>query len=367
MLSDGASLSFGIKTSQAGLSYEEILRVWREADQVPEFQHAWLWDHLVPLRGDVTGAALEAWTLLAALAAQTSRLRLGVIVTSNRIRPPAVLAKMAATVDVIAAGRLVFGIGAGGSADQRPGARAAGAPGVRRVRDRRGDGRRGAGRAGRDLHAGQAAVERGRAVRLRRALLSAQRRGLRAEAGPAPASADHDRVGRRTARSSDRRRARRHLVEPHLHRRGLPPQERHPRRPLRRHRARPSRDHPFGAGLFHRAGTVVSNCAPPRAGRRPRTAGRADRAGARHCVLACIGMPSVRGWPTRSSTPSARWRAWRLLSPGAGSGCMLTWSRADRRGEQAAKPSARGRVPVRPPRRGSRRGRPGPPSGRRGR
>jgi alkanesulfonate monooxygenase SsuD/methylene tetrahydromethanopterin reductase-like flavin-dependent oxidoreductase (luciferase family) len=121
MAADGTSLSFGIKTSQAGLGYAEILRVWREADHVPEFQDAWLWDHLVPLRGDVTGAALEAWTLLAALAAQTSRLRLGVIVTSNRIRPPAVLAKMAATVDVIAAGRLVFGIGAGGSATGDPG------------------------------------------------------------------------------------------------------------------------------------------------------------------------------------------------------------------------------------------------------
>jgi alkanesulfonate monooxygenase SsuD/methylene tetrahydromethanopterin reductase-like flavin-dependent oxidoreductase (luciferase family) len=121
MASDHASLTFGIKTSQAGLGYDEILRVWREADRVPEFQDAWLWDHLVPLRGDVTGAALEAWTLLAALAAQTTRLRLGVIVTSNRIRPPAVLAKMAATVDVIAAGRLVFGIGAGGSATSDPG------------------------------------------------------------------------------------------------------------------------------------------------------------------------------------------------------------------------------------------------------
>jgi len=120
MAADGAKLSFGIKTSQAGLSYQEIVRVWREADQVPEFRDAWLWDHLVPLRGDVTGAALEAWTLLAALAAQTSRLRLGVIVTSNRIRPPAVLAKMAATVDVIAAGRLVFGIGAGGSVTADP-------------------------------------------------------------------------------------------------------------------------------------------------------------------------------------------------------------------------------------------------------
>src|SRR5215475_2871260 len=97
-------LSFGIKTSQMGLSYEEILRIWREADQIPVFEHAWLWDHMVPLRGEITGAALEAWTLLAALAAQTTRLRLGVIVTSNRLRSPALLAKMAATVDVIADG-----------------------------------------------------------------------------------------------------------------------------------------------------------------------------------------------------------------------------------------------------------------------
>jgi alkanesulfonate monooxygenase SsuD/methylene tetrahydromethanopterin reductase-like flavin-dependent oxidoreductase (luciferase family) len=74
---------------------------------------------MVPLRGDIRGAALEAWTLLAALAAQTSRLRLGVIVTSNRLRSPALLAKMAATVDVLSGGRLVVGIGAGGA--QRPG------------------------------------------------------------------------------------------------------------------------------------------------------------------------------------------------------------------------------------------------------
>jgi len=106
--------TFGVKTSQSRIGYQEILELWREAEQVPAFEHAWLWDHFVPLRGDVRGAALEAWTLLAALAAQTERLRLGVIVTSNRIRPPAVLAKMAATVDVISGGRLDFGIGAGG-------------------------------------------------------------------------------------------------------------------------------------------------------------------------------------------------------------------------------------------------------------
>jgi len=108
-------LSFGIKTSQMGLTYQDILRVWREADQIPLFEHAWLWDHMVPLRGDVRGAALEAWTLLGALAAQTRRLRLGVMVTSNRLRNPALLGKMAATVDVISGGRLEFGIGAGGS------------------------------------------------------------------------------------------------------------------------------------------------------------------------------------------------------------------------------------------------------------
>ena len=110
-------LSFGIKTSQMGLSYTDILRVWRDADQVPLFEHAWLWDHMVPMRGDVRAAALEAWTLLGALAAQTQRLRLGVMVTSNRIRPPALLAKIAATVDVVSGGRLDFGIGVGSRPD----------------------------------------------------------------------------------------------------------------------------------------------------------------------------------------------------------------------------------------------------------
>jgi alkanesulfonate monooxygenase SsuD/methylene tetrahydromethanopterin reductase-like flavin-dependent oxidoreductase (luciferase family) len=117
---NGKRLTFGVKTSQMNLGYDDILRVWCEADTIPVFEHAWLWDHMVPLRGPVNGAALEAWTLLAALAAQTERLRLVVIVTSNRLRPPAVLAKMAATVDIISEGRLVFGIGAGGS--QIPGA-----------------------------------------------------------------------------------------------------------------------------------------------------------------------------------------------------------------------------------------------------
>jgi alkanesulfonate monooxygenase SsuD/methylene tetrahydromethanopterin reductase-like flavin-dependent oxidoreductase (luciferase family) len=108
-------ISFGIKTSQIGLTYEDILGIWRQADAIDVFEHGWLWDHMVPFRGDPRRATLEAWTLLAALAAQTSRLRLGVMVTSNRLRSPTLLAKMAATVDIISSGRLDFGIGAGGS------------------------------------------------------------------------------------------------------------------------------------------------------------------------------------------------------------------------------------------------------------
>ncbi len=67
----------------------------------------------MPIGGDPNGPIYEGWTLLSALAAQTQRLRLGLLVTSNRFRPPAMLAKIAATVDIVSGGRLDFGIGAG--------------------------------------------------------------------------------------------------------------------------------------------------------------------------------------------------------------------------------------------------------------
>ena len=73
---------------------------------------------MLPLAGDPAGPILEGWTLLAALAAQTTRLRLGLMVTGNMARPPAVLAKIAATVDVISHSRLDFGIGVGATDQQ---------------------------------------------------------------------------------------------------------------------------------------------------------------------------------------------------------------------------------------------------------
>jgi alkanesulfonate monooxygenase SsuD/methylene tetrahydromethanopterin reductase-like flavin-dependent oxidoreductase (luciferase family) len=108
---------FGIMTAPQQVGYHDLLQVWREADAIPEIEHAWLFDHLMPIAGDPEGPIFEGWTLVSALAAQTERLRLGLMVTSNRFRPPAMLAKIAATVDVVSGGRLEFGIGAG----SRPG------------------------------------------------------------------------------------------------------------------------------------------------------------------------------------------------------------------------------------------------------
>jgi alkanesulfonate monooxygenase SsuD/methylene tetrahydromethanopterin reductase-like flavin-dependent oxidoreductase (luciferase family) len=105
--------SFGLATAPQQVSYHDVLRVWREADTIPQIEHAWLFDHLMPIGGDPDGPVFEGWTLLSALAAQTERLRLGLLVTSNRFRPPAVLAKIATTVDIVSGGRLDFGIGAG--------------------------------------------------------------------------------------------------------------------------------------------------------------------------------------------------------------------------------------------------------------
>lgn len=112
-MASGHRIRFGIKTAPQHTTYGEVLRVWQEADEQPLLEHAWLFDHFMPIVGDPAGPCLEGWSLLAALAASTRRLRVGLMVTGNTYRHPAVLANIAATVDIISNGRLDLGIGAG--------------------------------------------------------------------------------------------------------------------------------------------------------------------------------------------------------------------------------------------------------------
>jgi F420-dependent oxidoreductase-like protein len=109
------TVSFGVQSVQQNVEWRELLELWRFLEEETAVESLWVMDHLVaPLEGQLPEVpCFESWTALAAAAQATRRLRIGCLVIANTFRHPALLAKMAVTLDHISQGRLVLALGAG--------------------------------------------------------------------------------------------------------------------------------------------------------------------------------------------------------------------------------------------------------------
>ena len=105
-------MRFGIFTSMGTQTWSGVLDLWKHLEATG-WDLACVTDHFMPNTPEKEGAMLESWSTLSALAALVPRMRVGTIVLGNTYRHPAVVAKMAAQVDIISGGRLLLGLGTG--------------------------------------------------------------------------------------------------------------------------------------------------------------------------------------------------------------------------------------------------------------